>query len=141
MFDRTNQMSCDNYKPVKESVEWMQNLRRNWSQVSVVDVQILGDPKPLKLGERLKARIVLDPGTLPTADIGVELIIAKRLSNGEFQIKGSWQLELINDKKHFAVYEGEAVLSNSGTYKYDLRFYPKSEFIHRRRDLPLMKWI
>ena len=141
MFERTHHMSCDNYKPVKESVKWMQNVQRNWHQISVVEVEISGDPKPIKLGEQLNARIVLDLGTLFSKDIGVELVLAKRQSNGEFQIKGTMELELIDEKKHLAVYEGGAVLSNSGTYKYDLRFYPKSQLVHRRRDLPLVKWI
>lgn len=51
---------------------------------------------------------------LSSKDIGVELVFAKRLSNGEYKVKGTKEMKLVDEKKHVAIYEGEVVLSNSG---------------------------
>jgi phosphorylase/glycogen(starch) synthase len=141
MFNRTKRLSDDNYQIVRQSVNWMQKIQRDWHRISVVDLQILENHKPRQLGEKLKVRVVLDLGGISPEDIGVEVVFAKRLADGTFRVKNTKALNQVNQQKHIVTYEGEAVLSNSGTYKYDLRFFPKSAMLHYRKDLPLVKWV
>ena len=141
MYSRVQKMQQKDYKVVKELVQWGKKNNEAWDKISVVDVQVSNGVKPLELGETFQAEITLDLGELSPKEIGVELVFAKRQATGEFKIRSVQELKFISQKKNQAVYKGEAIVTITGAFQYDIRFYPKNKWLKYRRDLPLVEWI
>ena len=141
MYGRIQQFKQNDYERIKSLVEWSKQINENWDKISVVDVQVFDGIKPLELGEKFNAEITLDLGGLPSKDIGVELVIAKRAEDGNYRIRQVQELQMVSQKKNQTFYKGEATASMTGAFQYGIRFFPKHDLLNYRRNLPVVEWI
>jgi glucan phosphorylase len=141
MHGRVKKMKKNNYEGLRNMVGWMKNINTSWDAISVVDVQVPDNIKPLELGEKFEAEVTLDLGGLSPEDIGVELVFAKRSENGDYRIRNIQELKYVSQKKHHVRYKGQATASLTGAFQYGIRFFPKNAWLTYRRDLPLVEWI
>lgn len=141
MFDRVQKMRQNDYKMVKKLVEWSNMCNAEWGKISVVDIQVPDGVRPLELGDSFELEIVLDLAVLTPNDIGVEMVLAKRKADGQLGVYQVQELGFVSQNKHNAVYKGSVTASLSGTFQYDIRFFPKNKWLTHRRDLPLVEWI
>ncbi len=141
MYERVQKLKNNDYEGIKNRVEWVRKINEGWDKISVVDVQVSDGIKPLELGEKFQAEVILDLGTLSPQDIGVDLVFSKREEDGQFQTRNVQELKPTANKKNQTVYTGEATASMTGAFQYGIRFYPKNPSLNYRRDLPLVEWI
>ena len=141
IYKEVQKMRKNNYQATKDYVDWSRKINTEWTKISVVDVQISDGIKPLRLGEKFLATLTLNLGKLSPEDIGVELVFAKHMPDGNYQSRNVQEMALTSHKNNQTVYKGEATASFSGALQYDIRFYPKNALLKYRRNLPLVKWI
>ena len=141
MYGKVLQLKANNFEVTKQFVEWSKKINKGWSEISVVNVEFSVSNKTLELGEMFGAVVTLYLGELVTSDIGVELVFVKRLQNGSYGIKNVTELTLVKEKEDQAIFKGKAKASFSGAFHYDIRYFPKSPLLKKRRNLPLVKWI
>lgn len=141
MYAQTLQMKENNYEITRKYIEWTNRINKGWSKISVVSVEVSDTSHSLELGEKFSAAIVLNLGQIPASDIGVELVLVKRLDTGQYGIRDIKELTLVSEENFQAVYKVEMTASITGAFHYDIRFFPKNELLKKRRNLPLVKWI
>jgi glucan phosphorylase len=141
MYGRVQELRKNDYEKVRSLVAWCNHITETWDKISVVDLQVSDGIKPLELGEKFEAEITLDVGGLPPEDIGVELVIAKRAEDGDYRIRQVQELQIVSKKNNHTLYRGEVTAYMTGAFQYDIRFYPKNEWLNYRRDLPLVEWV
>jgi phosphorylase/glycogen(starch) synthase len=141
MQDRVQKLKENDFKGIKDLVNWIRKINQAWDEISVVEVQVSDGIKSLELGEKFPAEVTLDLGGLSSEEIGTELVFAKRGEDGEFHIRNIQELQPVSQKKHQVVYKGEATATLTGALRYGIRFYPKCTLLNYRQDLPLVEWI
>ena len=141
MQDRVQKLKKNDFKGIKDLVNWIRKINQAWDEISVVEVQVSDGIKSLELGEKFLAVVTLDLGGLTSEEIGAELVFAKRGEDGEFHIRNIQELQPVSQKKHQVVYKGEATATLTGALRYGIRFYPKCTLLNYRQDLPLVEWI
>jgi len=141
MYKRVQSLRENNYETTKSIVNWSKNISDRWSKISVVEVQFSNSIEPLQLGDEFNAEVILNLNGLPAKEIGVELVFAKRLKDGRYQINSIEELPMVASKNKQAIYRGRITANTTGAFQYDLRFFPKNSLMQFPRDLPLVKWI
>lgn len=141
MYKRVQSLRENNYETTKSIVNWSKNISDRWSKISVVEVQFSNNIEPLQLGDEFNAEVILNLNGLPAKEIGVELVFAKRLKDGRYQINSIEELPMVASKNKQAIYRGRITANTTGAFQYDLRFFPKNSLMQFPRDLPLVKWI
>lgn len=139
---RSKELRKDDYQKVFEITNWKTKIMRSWENIEIVEVKLHDSRnKPLLLGEKFKAKIVINPQDINPDDIGIEVIFGKRDENKELEIieKNEMAKEVTNG--NHVTYTAEIFATRSGVFDYALRMYPKNKMLAHRQDFNLIKWI
>ncbi|MEM6843676.1 MAG: alpha-glucan family phosphorylase [Bacteroidota bacterium] len=140
------------FKGAKELAEWKGKMLGEWNQVRVLEKSIYDFANdPLPLGESFKADIVLDIRGLKPEDIGMELLIARRV-NGENRIvlkegmsqkkvKELGDLEVPEGTGTMVKYTADAKITFSGVYEYGFRVFPQHPLLANPQDFNQVIWL
>lgn len=142
LFNRAKKMRENNYQYAYEITKWKTKVSRSWENIEIVEVKLPDSRnKPLHIGEKFKAEIVINPQDIAPDDIGIEVIFCKRDRNEQLQIveKNEMKREEINGNE--VKYSTEVFATRSGVFDYAFRMYPKSKILPHRQDFNLIRWI
>jgi len=92
------------------------------------------------MGAPLSGRIQLDLNGLSADEITLELVVFKRLSEKEIEIRMCESLEFKEMSGHVAVFECRVAPGMAGVYEYGIRMVPKHVLLPHRMDFPLARW-
>jgi hypothetical protein len=96
----------------------------------------------VKVGDPVAVHITLDLGTLPAADLTVELVLGHEKGDGDLVAPLLVPLRRTGGPDSAAVYEGSHPVERSGSYAYGLRMRP-SDRLGDPTDLlrDMVRWI
>ncbi|MEM8964915.1 MAG: alpha-glucan family phosphorylase [Bacteroidota bacterium] len=140
------------FKGAKELAEWKGKIVGVWNQIRVLEKSIYDFANdPLPLGERFKADIVLDIRDLNPEDVGMELLIARRV-NGKNHIvlkeamsqkivKNLSDSEILEETGTMVKYTANAKITFSGVYEYGFRIFPQHPLLANPQDFNQVTWL
>lgn len=135
-------MKADNYKNAFELSEWKQKIRQNWDQIKVVRTRLLdSNIVPLEIDQEFLAEITVDIPGLNKEDIGIEVVIGSKNTDGKYVVELVEQLKVVYSEDNQVTYKCSFPLHRAGMHNYAFRLYPKNALLNSRMDFPLVKWI
>ncbi len=142
LVERHAAMVAEDYSMARSVAAWKRNVSNQWNDVKVVDVQrVQLEKEAVFIGSHYHFEVKLDLGRLTSADIGVELVVAKQIVPGKpVTVVSNVELDLISSEGSAATYSVEYTPDHTGTFDMAIRVFPKSENIPHRMDFALVKW-
>lgn len=137
---RFTRVSAEQYALAKSLATWKDRLRRNWSEVRIVDVQT--DARDvLKVGDTLPLRARVRLGPIPAEDVAVEAYYGPLNTDGEISQGRTEQLAFSrHDANGEHWFEGAVPCRVSGRNGYAIRVVPSHEDLADRYDQGLVVW-
>ena len=139
---RQKQVTKSSYGMVKQLAAWKSHLRYHWEAIQVVDSQMYDtDNHSLPLGGDFEAEISLKIASLSVSDVGVELVIFKRVEEEELKLAYAEELQLKEQNDQVCVFSCKVKPTVAGVYEYGFRIFPKNSLLAHQQDFPLMRWV
>jgi phosphorylase/glycogen(starch) synthase len=142
LAERSALIEADNFAMARSLAAWKQKVQAAWNDVKIVQVKRFNlDREAVMVGKSYGIEVMLDTASLSPEDIGVEFVIASQIESGEpVRVEGTKPLEYTGMEDGGAVYAVDMVPSETGSFDFAIRVYPKNEMLAYRMDLPLVKW-
>ena len=130
------------YKLAREIAAWKRKVSAAWDQVRIVNVErVKIDKEAVFVGEKYRFEVTLDIANLQPSDIGVEMVIAKQIVQGQaVNVMRTIDLERTGIEGHLVTYALDYTPGEAGTFDVALRIYPHNEHLPHRMDFALVKW-
>ncbi|CAN5558437.1 glycosyltransferase family 1 protein [soil metagenome] len=131
----------DNCKAATELSRWKAQMRRDWPQVQISDVQIgNADRQNILVGESLELSARLHLGPVDPSHVQVEAY------HGEVEIDGVRNPQITplhqtgNDGNGTYLYKGSVPATESGAYSFSVRVVPTHPHMMQAHELRLITW-
>jgi len=142
LFERSVRIKENNYEMARNISAWKKKMKKGWESIEIVSVKIPDSTqKPLHLGEKFKAEIVLDMNELSTDDIAIEILFGQKVMDEVRELSYIYPLkpEIVN--RTTVTYSTEILMPRSGVYDYAFRIFPTHPLLAHRQDFNLVKWL
>ncbi|WP_143306439.1 alpha-glucan family phosphorylase [Chitinophaga vietnamensis] len=140
LYNRSRQLSRDQYKSAIALAAWKKDVRASWGQLHVMEMEHPPGDQPLQtLATTFHTRVVLYTGELPANDIGVEIVYARKDNTDSYVLVQELALAAVEGSR--ATFACKVPLAFSGSYVYSFRIFPKHALLPHRLDFPLIMWI
>jgi phosphorylase/glycogen(starch) synthase len=135
------EVASDRRRGARERAAHKAKMRELLPKVKVVEARV-GELVDVKVGDPVAVHITLDLGTLPAADLTVELVLGHEKGDGDLVAPLLVPLRRTGGPDSAAVYEGSHPVERSGSYAYGLRMRP-SDRLGDPTDLlrDMVRWI
>jgi phosphorylase/glycogen(starch) synthase len=142
LAERSAAVDADDYRTARALAAWKQRIEAAWGDVKVVEVKRFNlDREAIMIGKSYRIEVTLDTASLSPEDVGVEFVIASQIEAGQqVKVLGTKQLDFVKMKDGMAVYAVDMIPSETGSFDFAVRVYPKSAMLAHRMDFPLVKW-
>ena len=142
MFQRTHELTKNQYLNTKKLVSWKQKLYRSWDNIETVSINTSAmSDKPMALGEKFFAEVKIKINELNQKDIGVELLFGQKVTEHSEKILFRHEMELVKKEKDVLTFYFEKNAESVGVYDYAFRVFPKNDLLGNRQDFNLLKWL
>jgi glycogen phosphorylase len=142
LLHRSLELKKNHYKPLHDLVEWKSRVRKVWDAIELAHLDAPDTfNRSLPLGEHFAAALTLNLHTLSAADIGVEVVFYKRISETQLELIGTHTMEPGHQKGSLVTYSCDFQPSNAGVFEYGFRMYPKHPMLPHRMDFDLVRWL
>jgi glucan phosphorylase len=132
----------NDFEKAKEIAAWKTKLREEWDNIEVINYSFeKTEDNIYKSGHDYKAEIALHVKNLPRENVGVEFIITKLGSDGEYKYVDREEFKLVSCKAGKCLYRATLVPERAGSFHYGIRIYPKHPDLPHRQDFYLLRWI
>jgi len=136
------ELAADNGSAAAELSRWKAQMRRDWPQVQIYDVQIGNeDRQNILVGQSLEVSAKLHLGPVDPQHVRVEAY------HGEVEIDGvrnphvTTLHQSVNDSGNgHHLYRGSVPASESGTYGFSVRVVPTHPHLMQEHELRLITW-
>jgi hypothetical protein len=142
LWERSRRITADNYALARELAAWKSNISRVWDDIEVVRFDVKGSQKNVYCsGHTYTTEIILDIKSIPTENVGVELVVNRQAKNGEHVFIAAKEFKPLNRKKGRVIYSVDFLPEMAGTFFYGIRIYAKHKELPHRQDFCLMRWV
>jgi phosphorylase/glycogen(starch) synthase len=142
LYIRYNRIIEEDFELAKRLAAWKRKVSRNWESLEVITAaQFDTSRQAIVLGKEYTSEVVLDLGSLQPNEVGVELVIAELVENGDVTIKHTQEFDLENVDGARATYRLTLVPTDPGVYDSGIRVYAKNNDLPHRMDFTLVRWI
>jgi glycogen phosphorylase/synthase len=139
---RNKYLSDNNFQIAKEIAGWKNAMREEWDNIEVLNYSFERTPENVyHSGREYKAGISLNIGKIPKDNVGLELIIARMKTTGEYEFIASREFELVSYRNGKCIYRSLLIPEKAGTFFYGIRIYPKHKDLPHKQDFYLLRWI
>ena len=140
--DRHQLMKAGDYTMAREIAAWKRKVSAVWDQVNVLDVkQINIDKEAIYVGNSYRYEVTVDVAGLRAEDIGVEMVLAKQIEQGQgVKVVSTHELKIEKAEGNRVVYTLDITPERTGSYDVALRVFPKNAKLPHRMDFALVKW-
>ena len=115
---------------------------RGWESIEVVSVTTTdSNRKPLSLGDKFHAEIVLDLNELSGNDIGIEAIFGQKENDEVKKILYKKEMDIVSSDSTLVTYACDIPSDRVGVFDYAFRIYPRNSLLANRQEFNLMKWL
>ncbi|MFI3314692.1 MAG: alpha-glucan family phosphorylase [Rikenellaceae bacterium] len=144
LASRAESVTADNFRIAREVAAWKRHISSLWdNNINTISVRTY-DMTNTKImtGETYRTDVVLDLGEISTNDIGVELVIAKQVTDDKHvDITRLVELDLEKTEGTHAFYSANIPAISRGSFDVAIRVYAKNEHLVHRMDFALVKWL
>jgi glucan phosphorylase len=142
LCERSRRITADNYALARELAAWKSNISRVWDDIEVVRFDVKGSEKNVyRSGHTYNTEIILDIKSIPTENVGVELVVNRQAKNGEHVFFTAKEFKPLNRKKGRVIYRVDFQPEMAGTFFYGIRIYAKHSELPHRQDFCLLRWV
>ncbi len=142
LYLRSNRITENEYDLAKRLAAWKRKVSRNWESLEIITAEQFDTSRQaIVLGKEYSSEVVLDLGKLTPDEVGVELVIAELVDNGDVKIKHSQDFDLEHVEENRAIYRLSFIPNNPGVYDSGIRIYAKNKEVPHRMDFTLVRWI
>jgi len=142
LWERSRRISADNYALARELAAWKSNISRVWDDIEIVRFDVKGSEKNVyRSGHTYNTEIILDIKSIPTENVGVELVVNRQAKNGEHVFFTAKEFKPLNRKKGRVIYSVDFQPEMAGTFFYGIRIYAKHSELPHRQDFCLLRWV
>ncbi len=140
LFVRSKQIKENDYKLAMDIANWRQQIDRGWEKVNVESIKFSESFKThLELGNTYQGEVIIDMNGLADIKIGVEMVIAEKVTNNKF-VKVE-PMTMVSNKDGKVIFKLEFMPPIAGNYRYGIRIYPINDNLAYRQDAACLKWI
>ncbi|NVO03483.1 MAG: alpha-glucan family phosphorylase [Bacteroidetes bacterium] len=142
MIERSKKLIENDYYLVRHISQWKKRISRSWESIEILSFDVPNSTlKPMLLGEKFKAEIVIDLNEIAACDIGVEILFGQKVMDEVKSIVHVEELKITNTQNHIVTYSCEFPTTRTGVYDFAFRIFPKSKLLPHKQDFPLIKWV
>lgn len=141
LYERNKQMISFDYTMAREIAAWKRRVSNAWDKVSIVSAERFDVAKEaIIMGNSYYLEVIVDIDGLKAEDIGVEMIVASQIDEGNVKILSTNKLELKSIEGSHALYSIDSEPDRTGSFDIAIRVYPKNAKLPHRMDFALVKW-
>jgi glycogen phosphorylase/synthase len=142
LYKRSLAMKKNDYQMAIEIAAWKESMKEKWNQMEIVSVEIPDyERQPIKLTEKYRGEIKIDLKDIKPEEIGVELVVADKITNGKVRLFSKYSAELSKLEGNIASYIVERTPVKPGSFNYSVRIFAKNNLLPYQQDFPLVKWV
>jgi len=142
IFRRSQLLKENDYKNARKLSAWKQKMLRGWDSIEVVSLKTTdSDKKPLGLGEKFYAELVLHLNELDGDDIGVELLFGQKDDDVVDSVISCHEMPITRNENNMVTFYFGMPANKVGVFDYAIRVYPKNILLAHRQEFSLMKWL
>jgi phosphorylase/glycogen(starch) synthase len=142
LYLRSNRIQQDDSELAKRLATWKRKVTRNWDSLEIITAEQFDTSRQaIVLGKEYFSEVVLDLGSLSPDEIGVELVIAELVENGDVTIKHTQDFDLEHVEGQRATYKLTLIPNDPGVYDSGIRIYAKNKELPHRMDFTLVRWV
>jgi len=136
--------SRDGCGPAVQLSEWKAQMRKDWPQVQISDVQVANkDRQSILVGESLQITACVHLGAVNPRHVRVEAYHGE-MNNGDIRNPTATVLDQSPDQSGMGdgnyIYEGSVPATESGTYGFSVRVVPTHPCLMQVHELRLITW-
>jgi phosphorylase/glycogen(starch) synthase len=142
LYLRTSNMIHDDSEMARRIAAWKRKATRNWESLEVITAEQFDTSRQaIVLGKEYNSQVIIDLGCMKPDEVGVEMVIAELVENGDVSIKHTqeFDLEHVEDKR--ATYRLSFIPTDPGVFDSGIRIYAKNKDLPHRMDFTLVRWI
>ena len=141
LYERNKQMVASGYTMAREIAAWKRKVSNAWDDVRIVSAKRMDMGKgTIFTGESYKIEVAVDTDGLNPRDIGVEIVYANQITDGEVKVISKRELKLAKTEGSLAYYYIDSRPTITGTFDVAIRIFPKNPKLPHRMDFALVKW-
>ena len=137
---RFKTLSADDNRLAKEIAHWKEAVAERWDAINVVSKESDIPATGMETGINYTIKYVIDEQGLNDA-VGLEFVVVSTDSNGEERIANIFPFKLVGKNGNYYTFEAKVEASKAGTYKTNVRMYPKNDNLPHRQDFCYVKWL
>ncbi|HAH58216.1 MAG TPA: hypothetical protein DCL86_08725, partial [Bacteroidales bacterium] len=126
LIERSDKLRDNDFEQVRLLSSWKRKMLRGWDSIEIVNVNLPDSSKrPLRLGEKFTAEIIVNVNELSASDIGIEVLFGNKVND---EVKTPTAIEEMN----VAGIDGNIVsffielpTTQGGVFDYAIRMFPK----------------
>ncbi|MFO8022671.1 MAG: alpha-glucan family phosphorylase [Perlabentimonas sp.] len=142
LYLRSNRIMQEEFELAKKIAAWKRKVSRNWDSLEIITAQQFDTSRQaIVLGEEYTSEVILDLGLLNPNEVGVELVIAELVENGDVDIKQKYEFDLEHVEESRATYRLSFIPNEPGVYDSGIRIYAKDKELPHRMDFTLVRWV
>lgn len=142
LWNRSQELKKQDFYALRELVDWKERLIKTWDAVELVELQAPDTfNRSLPLGDNFIASVTLHLQELSAADIGVEVVFFKRLSETELELITTHPLVPGKQKGATVTYSCDFQPRTAGVFEFGFRMYPNNPLLAHRQDFGLVRWL
>lgn len=142
LFDRHKLLTKDNFELAKRITAWKKQIIRSWKSIEVIAINLPDAlAKPLLLGDKFRAEVILNLHELSVEDLGIELVFGQKIMDEVKDALWIEKFELVENQNGLCKYVCEFNMKKSGVFDYSIRIFPSHELLPHRQDFNLLRWL
>ncbi|MDD3567373.1 MAG: alpha-glucan family phosphorylase [Bacteroidales bacterium] len=142
LYIRHNRLIEEDFDLAKRMAAWKRKMTRSWESLELITAaQFDTSRQAIVLGKEYTSEVVLDLGCLSPNEVGVELVIAELVENGDVTVKHTQEFDLENVEGQRATFKLTFVPTEPGVFDSGIRIYAKNNEMPHRMDFTLVRWI
>ncbi|MEI6122571.1 MAG: alpha-glucan family phosphorylase [Bacteroidota bacterium] len=142
IIKRSAMMNADNFLNARKLSSWKQKMLRSWESIEVIAISTTdSNKKPLGMGEKFFAEIILKLNELNDNDVGIEILFGQKNNDIVDKILFLHEMKVTETKQNEVTFYYEMPAMMVGVFDYSFRLFPKNPLLTYRQDFSLMKWL
>ncbi len=138
LFSRSQKLFANDYLLVKDLTKWKRKIAYSWSQMEVMNVQLLGrNTETISAGKTYQGQVILRLNDINPENVGVELVVTEDFRN----MVQREEFEFQSNEDNSAVYLLSSAIEKAGTFQYGIRVFPKHDLLPHRQDFGMLLWV
>ena len=138
--DRYYSLSSNHYAPAKEVATWEENLKENWYNIKIKDIDVSSSPD-IQVNQTVAVKTKIDLTSLTNNDVQVELYQGAINADGDIvngvPVVMDYQGE---DSNQLSIYTADITYKTSGLQGLSLRVLPKHKHLSSPYEPRLIVW-